>query len=109
MKFRRPVDRVRSIGYWEGWSFLLLLFVAMPLKYIWSMPQAVTYVGAAHGALYVLFVAVILEGAFAYGWSRSVVAMLLISAVFPFGPFLAEKYLLTDLARLVDLNENTKQ
>jgi integral membrane protein len=39
----------------EGTSLLLLLFVAMPLKYSYGMPEAVKMVGAAHGGLFVLF------------------------------------------------------
>lgn len=34
-KFDTTLDRIRSIGSWEAVSYLLLLFIAMPLKYIW--------------------------------------------------------------------------
>ena len=44
-----------QIGHWEGISFLILLLIAMPLKYLWNWPQAVRVVGSAHGVLFVLF------------------------------------------------------
>lgn len=39
----------------EGTSLLLLLFIAMPLKYHFGMPEAVSWVGRAHGGLFVVF------------------------------------------------------
>ncbi|QLH47093.1 MAG: DUF3817 domain-containing protein [Bacteroidota bacterium] len=44
------------IGHWEGISFLILLLIAMPLKYIWNWPQAVRMVGSLHGILFVVFI-----------------------------------------------------
>ena len=41
----------RKVSFAEGWSFILLLGVAMPLKYIWGQPMAVSIVGAIHGGL----------------------------------------------------------
>ncbi len=42
-------------GKIEGYSYLILLFVAMPLKYLFEMPQAVKIFGMVHGLLFVLF------------------------------------------------------
>ena len=57
-KFDTTLNRLRSIGTWEGISYLLLLFVAMPLKYIWGHPEAVRVVGMAHGILWMAFIQV---------------------------------------------------
>lgn len=43
------------ISIWEGWSFLILLGIAMPLKYLAGWPHAVLVVGSAHGALWVVY------------------------------------------------------
>ncbi|HCV9476988.1 TPA: DUF3817 domain-containing protein [Staphylococcus aureus] len=40
------------IGYLEGTSFLLLLCIAMPLKYMLDIPEGVKYIGMAHGILF---------------------------------------------------------
>ncbi len=53
----------------ESLSFILLLGVAMPLKYIWDFPLAVRYVGMAHGALFVAYVAAVFYSGMAYNWN----------------------------------------
>lgn len=45
----------RLIGFLEALSFLILLLIAMPLKYIWGQPEAVKIVGSAHGGLFLLY------------------------------------------------------
>jgi integral membrane protein len=49
--------RLRAVALLEGVSYLLLLFVAMPLKYFWEMPLAVRIVGSLHGMLFIVFLA----------------------------------------------------
>ena len=58
MEQQTPValKRLIWIGHAEGVSYLLLLGIAMPLKYMWGMPQAVKITGTVHGVLFVLFV-----------------------------------------------------
>lgn len=51
----------RMIALAEGVSFLLLLLIAMPLKYMAGLPQMVKLVGWAHGALFIAFLALALE------------------------------------------------
>ena len=53
--FDDPVGRLRLLGIAEGVSFLLLLFIAMPLKYFFAFPVAVTVLGLVHGLLFILF------------------------------------------------------
>ena len=53
LRFDTPPARLRAIAYVEGWSYLVLLFVAMPLKYGADMPLAVRIVGSLHGFLFV--------------------------------------------------------
>lgn len=81
---------LRAIALAEGCSFLLLLFVAMPLKYIAKKPEAVEIVGALHGGLFVLFViASIIIGAM-LRWKLTKIAFALVMSVLPFGPFIFE-------------------
>jgi integral membrane protein len=83
----------RIIGFAEGISFLLLLGIAMPLKYFADYPEAVAVVGMLHGVLFVLYVIAILWMTMLHRWSfwRMVGAML--SSVLPFGPFIFDKSL----------------
>ena len=50
------LGQLRLIAWIEGISFLLLLFVAMPMKYLADRPSMVRILGMAHGLLFVLFI-----------------------------------------------------
>jgi integral membrane protein len=50
-----PVGRFRIVAFWEGISYLLLLFIAMPLKYGFGDDMAVRVVGMAHGVLFLAY------------------------------------------------------
>jgi len=52
----RIVAALRAVGILEGLSFLVLLGIAMPLKYLAHLPQAVAVVGGIHGVLFVIYV-----------------------------------------------------
>ena len=53
------IQSLRVVGFLEGLSFLALLFIAMPLKYIWGNPILVKYVGMGHGVLFIAFLVVL--------------------------------------------------
>jgi integral membrane protein len=74
------VDRFRSVAFWEGISFLLLLFLAMPLKYWAGWPLAVRVVGMAHGLLFLAYLVFLARAAALLG-SRNVVLALAVSVI----------------------------
>ncbi|MGG2199583.1 DUF3817 domain-containing protein [Paenibacillus validus] len=82
------LGRLRLIGAIEGLSFLILLGIAMPLKYAFEMPQAVTTVGQLHGLFFVLYLLAIVNAAFVHRWSMGKIGLAIIAAFVPFGPFL---------------------
>ena len=88
-----PLGRLRLIGWIEGASFLLLLFVAMPLKYVWGEPLAVRIVGGLHGALWMGFCAVLFDTKKQLGWSLGQALVPFVAAVLPFGPFVVDSRL----------------
>jgi integral membrane protein len=90
MPMKTPVSFLRRVGLVEGVSFLLLLGVAMPLKYIWNMPLAVKYVGWAHGILFMLLGYALLQVLMRTNWPLSRAALVFIAALLPFGPFLLD-------------------
>jgi len=55
LMFKTSIGRLRAVALVEGISFLVLLGVAMPLKYLAGLPQAVTVVGWLHGLLFITF------------------------------------------------------
>jgi len=88
------LGRLRSIAFLEGISFLLLLGIAMPLKYILGIPQAVIAAGWAHGLLFMLYMAALLEVTVRHRWSFRKVLLSALASVTPGGPFLLEARLL---------------
>ncbi len=82
-----PLGRFRVIAFLEGLSYLVLLFVAMPLKYLLDMPGAVRAVGMAHGLLFVLYMVSLLETWLSAGWSLKRATVAFIACLVPFGTF----------------------
>ena len=85
--------RFRWISLIEGTSFLLLLFIAMPLKYMWDYPLAVKYVGWAHGILFIIYVYTVFPTAHKLKWNFSRTLFALVASVLPFGPFIFDRNL----------------
>lgn len=87
------LGRLRAVALCEGLSFLALLGVAMPLKYLAGLPEAVKVVGWVHGLLFILFMAVLAEVTITRGWGWRRVLGALVAAVVPFGPFVLDAHL----------------
>jgi integral membrane protein len=87
---KTTLGRLRLIGFAEGISFLVLLFIAMPLKYAMDMPQAVKVTGMAHGVLFIMYVLAVILAAVEYSWNAKKVAIALVASILPFGPFYAD-------------------
>ena len=85
---------VSLIGYAEGFSFLILMFYAMPLKYISGRPEMVSIVGGLHGALFMAYLGCLLLGVGKH-WNRTALFHGFIAAVVPAGPFLFEGMLIS--------------
>jgi integral membrane protein len=83
----RLLKRFRLVATLEGISFLVLLFVAMPLKYFAGMPKAVSVVGMAHGLLFVAYMYLLYECWQVLKWPFGKVVLAGISSVLPFGTF----------------------
>lgn len=82
---------LRLIGLLEGISYLVLLGIAMPLKYYYDKPDAVKIVGMAHGVLFVMYCINLLIVHLKFKWTmgRSIGAF--IASLVPFGTFYADK------------------
>lgn len=87
------LNRFRRIAFWEGMSYIALIFLAMPLKYLAGFPQAVKVVGMAHGLLFIAYVAFMLLVAWSYRWSVVRTAISFGASLVPFGTFWQETYL----------------
>jgi len=81
----------RRIALWEGVSFLVLLLVAMPLKYLADMPAAVTFVGGVHGLLFVAFAGFAIWVKEEYKMGFKWLAGSMVASILPFGTFVLDK------------------
>lgn len=90
---KKLLHRFRMVGIAEGISFLVLLFIAMPLKHFLKISQPVKYIGWVHGALFITYIYLLIEmaGEFKknFGWC----AKSFFAAFLPFGTFLTDKQL----------------
>ena len=84
------VERLRWVAKIEGVSFLILLGIAMPLKYWAGLPLAVKIVGWAHGALFIAFVFALWGAWRAARLPNRLAALVFIAALLPFGPFVID-------------------
>jgi integral membrane protein len=84
----------------EGISFLLLIFIAMPLKYGAGMPLAVKYTGWAHGVLFVLYVILLIQVWIEYKWKFTKVVVAFIASLLPFGTFVLDRNLKKEASQL---------
>jgi integral membrane protein len=90
----------RKIGIAEGVSFILLLGLAMPLKYFAGMPIAVTIVGAIHGLLFIVFMVLAWEVKKDLKKNIKWLAGCLLAAILPFGTFVLDQQLKKEQSRL---------
>lgn len=93
---KTTIGRLRVIGFWEGVSFLVLLLIAMPLKYIADQPQMVSVVGMAHGVLFCLYVCAAIQAALEHDWTWKRTLLVLIASCLPAGPFVVDARILKE-------------
>jgi integral membrane protein len=91
MSLENQVKIFKWISILEGLSFLFLLFIAMPLKYLYEMPQMVQQVGMAHGILFIAYLIGALLLFRPMNWNVKEMGIILGCSVLPFGPFYVEK------------------
>lgn len=81
----------RTIAFVEGISYLVLLCIAMPLKYFANQPQAVRITGMAHGVLFVAYMLLALMVMSRYKRKFNWLVVAFIVSIIPFGTFWMEK------------------
>ncbi|SFN65830.1 integral membrane protein [Bizionia echini] len=84
----------RLIAFLEGVSYILLLFIATPIKYLSDDPQYVKILGMPHGLLFIAYIVMAILISKKMQWSNSILAKVLLASIIPFGTFYVEyKYL----------------
>lgn len=80
----------RIIAFLEGLSYILLLFVGVPLKYIGNDVSVVKMLGMPHGFLFMVYIAFIIVLRFENQWFKKYFILIALASVIPFGTFIVE-------------------
>ncbi len=87
----------RITSYLEGISYLLILFVTMPLKYLFESPEPNKVIGMAHGFLFLAYIVFAFLVKPEKKWNTKTLMIVLICSIIPFGTFWMDKrYLAKD-------------
>ena len=89
--FNTTLGQFRWVALLEGISFILLVFIAMPLKYGLDIPEGVRVVGMAHGVLFVAYIIFLFMVWQEQKWSLKKVAIAFFMSLVPFGTFWFDK------------------
>ena len=89
--FSSTLGWFRFIALAEGVSYLVLLFVAMPLKYLANKPEAVRYMGWLHGFLFIAYGLLLILVWSQYNWRFKKALKAFVAALLPFGTFYLDK------------------
>ena len=87
------MDKFILINFIEGISYLILVFIAMPLKYIFDYPVATKISGSIHGILFIIFLVYLSQAMQKYKFSNKFSTVLFIASLIPFGTNWSDKRL----------------
>ncbi|CAN5368379.1 DUF3817 domain-containing protein [soil metagenome] len=87
----KKIKALRFIGISEGISFLVLLTIAMPLKYYFGLPMVVKVVGWAHGVLFIAYIGIVLVSIRAMRWNFFNLIVALGASLIPLGTFFLDR------------------
>lgn len=93
------IGKFRIIGFIEGISYLVLLFIAMPMKYMMGIMVATKIAGMIHGILFIIFLILLMQAAQIHKFKMKDSIIFFIASLIPFGTFFTDK-------RLKELEEN---
>ena len=86
----------RYVGWAEGLSFLGLLLIAMPMKYMMGIPEATRIAGSVHGMLFLAYIMIAFQISGTLSWKKMTLFKALIAAVLPLGTFIFDKIYLSE-------------
>ena len=87
---KNALGRFRVISAIEGLSYLILVFIAMPIKYLGDNPFYVKIVGMAHGVLFIIFMISLFEIKRKESWDTGFMFQIFVLSLIPFGAFIIE-------------------
>lgn len=86
----------KIVSWLEGISYILLLFIATPIKYIYDNPAYVKMLGMPHGLLFIAYIILAIMLKYELNWKGKTFSWVCLLAIIPFGTFFVGKYLKKD-------------
>ncbi|MDC1162252.1 DUF3817 domain-containing protein [Tenacibaculum sp.] len=83
----------KIVSFLEGFSYILLLFIAVPIKYLSNNPEYVKMLGMPHGVLFVAYIILAIMLKYELNWSGKTFGIVCVLSILPFGTFFVGKYL----------------
>lgn len=87
------LGRFRLVAISEGISYVILLFIAMPIKYMAGIPEVVKYTGWVHGLLFILYLLTLISVKADQNWSFKKALVAFVISLIPFAAFFFDKSL----------------
>lgn len=91
------INIYRLTAFLEGVSYILLLFIAVPIKYLLNEALFVKILGMPHGILFILYILFSIIAKIKYNWNFRKFLVISIASLVPFGTFYIDKKYLTEL------------
>ena len=91
------INIFRAVALLEGISYILLLFIATPIKYLADDPQYVKMLGMPHGLLFVAYVAMAFMFKKEFAWNTKQFLIILVASLIPFGTFYVDNVYLKNI------------
>ena len=87
MLLNRMKNTFRIIAFLEGGSYILLLFMAVPLKYWWGNESFVKLLGMPHGLLFIIYIILAFLIKHDENWNLKDFSIIIVASILPFGTF----------------------
>tara|TARA_B100000989_G_scaffold68391_1_gene47586 strand:+ start:62 stop:349 length:288 start_codon:yes stop_codon:yes gene_type:complete len=91
------INIYRLTAFLEGVSYILLLFIAVPIKYLLNEALFVKILGMPHGILFILYILFSIIAKIKYNWNFRKFLVISTASLVPFGTFYIDKKYLTKL------------
>lgn len=87
------INLFKIVSLLEGVSYILLLFIATPIKYLQDNPEYVKMLGMPHGLLFVVYIIMAIMLKYELDWKGKTFGIVCLLSILPFGTFFVGKYL----------------
>lgn len=87
------INIFKIVSFLEGISYILLLFIATPIKYLADNPTYVKWLGMPHGLLFMIYIVMAVMLKYELKWNTKEFIWVCLLSILPFGTFYVGKYL----------------